>query len=367
MAKQSAKQIPPYRVDTLFDVPLSKLRSIVEQAIQVGPVIELAISIEHEIVGSGMSSEIVVPTISYQTRSGAQGEIRMLVKRQLKLEHQEAQHYLAAEKAGIPTPRYFGHGAGSWGEEVLFLEFLPECGIDDQNEAEVRSLVNLVACINTAPLRFTEFKILDPGSQEKQVDAMHKGVAEGLIPQLRQIWKSGAAGEVNPSLQRLCHAHPQGVEVLQNYIFDLHQQIATLPQDALVQGDTGPHQMGWRLTPQGKALLVFDLDWRVGRRFHDIGYILHNYLGDSVLSQTEIATHYLAAFQRWGGDDVALADFLEATRWLADEDKLWFCPWLWETALKQIAGGDAHVDANPNNFPTWLTTNLSELLEAASA
>ncbi len=362
---QSAHRIPSETVDALFGIPKSELIPIIEKAAQAGPVISLEIRVEYETTAKGMLSETLVPTFSYQTASGATGEALIFVKRQLDSEAREAPFYLEAETADIPTPKYYGNRIGSQGEEILFLEFLPVVGVDKNNAGEVREMVELIARINTAPLRCAEFTIPAPIPPEQQVIRMERDVEQRLIPTLEQIWESGAAGEVGAEIERLCRENPQAIATLKRYVFALHERIVSLPEDALIQGDTGSHQMGWRRSAAGKQLVVFDLGWCVGRRFYDIADIVHDYLRDSVLSQEEIAGHYLAEYRRWGGEEVALQDFLEATHWLAEEGKLWICPWLWQTSLKQIAGGDPQVEANPNDFPTWLCNNLTELLEAA--
>ena len=365
MSKPSATKVASRTIDSLFDIPICELKSIIENALRTDPITSLNIRIEHESTGNGMSSDAFLPTFSYQTESGISGELTCFVKRQLQTSHREAPHYLTAEKVGIPTPTYFGHWIGPKQEEILFLEFLPECGIDLQSREEVLAMVNLIACINTAPLRSAEFEITAPASTKQQVDEMNQGAERELKPKLAQVWQSGLAGEIGTEVQQLCTKHPQAIELLMRYLAYLHAQIVTLPKDALIQGDTGPHQMGWRIRENKRELVVFDLDWCIGRRFHDIGYILHNYLGDCSLSVETIATHYLTAYHEWGGAETPLHEFLEATRWLADEDKFWSCPWLWETARKQLVGGDPHIDANPTNFPAWLYQTLEELLQAA--
>ena len=120
--------------------------------------------------------------------------------------------------------------------------------------------------------------------------------------------------------------------------------------------------MGWRVTSEGKELVAFDLDFCIGRRFSDISYIVHDQLGNSALPREEIATHYLAKYARWGGEDMPLGIFLEKMRWLADYDRLWSLPWLWKVSLDQVKGGDPSVDENENDFQAWLHENLTTFL-----
>jgi len=348
-------------VDAVFDIPIPDLVPIVENAVHDGPVKSLEMRIEHEILNKGMSSRTIIPTFYYRTESGTTRDMTIFVKRQSKLDTREAPQYLRAEKAGVPTPRYYGHLDGSRGEEIIFLEFLPECGIDDQSEMEVRALVGLIAHINTVPLRDNHFGMPELVPREQAARHIQLDLEQNLIPRLEQIWESGAAGEVGLEVQTLCSKNPRGAEVLKQRAFALAHGIAALPEDSLIQGDTGAHNMGWRVTPEGKELVAFDLDFHLGRRFYDIGYIMHNQLGDSTLSLEEIATHYLAEYTRWGGENVTLEDFLEQTRWLADYDMLWSLPWLWQTALDQIEGGNPGVDENGNDFPAWLHECLSAI------
>ncbi|MEM7132009.1 MAG: hypothetical protein AAF702_37205 [Chloroflexota bacterium] len=312
-----------------------------------------------------MSSDSLIPTFSYQAAADVSGELRLFIKRQMHVESREAPYYHTAQKANIPTPAYYGHLNGSNGEEILFLEFLPECGVDEQKEAEICDLVSLMACINTAPLRCTEFKVPEPITQEEQVGEMWQYAEQYLIPKLQEIWGSATLGEVGTENQVLCRQYPDGPRALKAYAFALTQQAASIPKDALIQPDAGAHQMGWRMTSEGKRLVVFDLDWKIGRRFYDIGYILHNYLDKAILSKAEIATHYLKEYTRWGGEETALQDFLSMTQGFADEDKLWSCPWLWDMARKQLTGNDPSFSANGNNFPAWLHQYLRSLLESA--
>ncbi|MBC8232218.1 hypothetical protein H8E77_21950 [bacterium] len=363
MSRQSAKRIPSRMVSAVFDIPKSDLISIVESAVHNGPVTSLEIQVEHEILNKGMSSETIIPTFYYRTECGTTGDVTVFVKRQSKLDIREAPEYIRAEKTDIPTPRYYGHFDGSRGEEIIFLEFLPEIGIDNQDEAEVQALVSLIAHINTVPLRYEHFGIPKPVPREQAARDIQLDFEQNLIPRLEQILASGAAGEVGLDVQTLCGKNPRGVEVLSKYAFILAHRIATLPEDSLVQGDTGGHNMGWRVIPEGKELVAFDLDFQLGRRFYDIGYIMHNQLEDSALSTEEIAIHYLGEYTRRGGEDIILGDFLKQTRWLADYDMLWSLPWLWRTALKQIEGGNPSVDENGNDFPAWLHEYLRTLLE----
>lgn len=364
MNKQSAKKIPSRNIDKIFGISKNDLIPIIEHAIQNSPVTSLEICVEYESLNKGMRSETIISTFSYETKSGIIGDIALFVKRQLKSNFRETPHYIMAAEVDIPTPRFYGHLIGNEGEEVLFLEFLPECGIDDQNAIEVQALISLIARINTAPLRCDQLNIQKPVNSEQQTRDIQHDFAQNLIPKLRDLWKSGAAGEVSPGVQQLCSDNPKGVEILKRYAFSLAYQIAALPEDALAQGDTGAHNMGWRRTPQGRELVVFDLNFHVGRRFYDIAYIMHNQLGDSALSLEEIGVHYLAEYQKWGGEGIVLEDFMQQTRILANSDMLWSLPWLWQTALEQKKGGSPGIDENQNDFAAWLHDYLKTLLMA---
>lgn len=363
--QETTRAVVPSVVDDIFGISPTDLLPIVECAVQESPLTLLKLSLEHECLHKGMRSEVLIPTLYYRDASGIYGAVTFFVKRQRDPEAQEETHYHVAAQADIPTPRCYGCFTGTEGEEILVLELLAGHGIDEQNEAEVRALVSLVARINSAPLRCPGLVTTQPLPMAQRVRESQLDIEERLVPELEHIWEGSLRGKAGPDIQELCRENPQGVQELAHYALSLTVRSASLPQDAFIQGDAGSHNMGWRITPEKRELVSFDLEFSIGSRFYDISYIMHHHLGDSALSLEEIAIHYLTEYAHWGGETIGLSTFLDASRWLADSDKLWSLPWLWNTSLKQIRGGDPTLEVNSNDFPAWLHTYLAALLESA--
>ena len=169
MTKQPAKRVSAKAVETIFDIPKSNLIPIVEIATHVSPIVGLEIRLTHEKQGhQGAESESVIATFYYQTDTTTSGEIVIFIKRQHSPDKCEAADYLAFAQAGIPTPNYYGHLTGTNGEEILFLEFLPDIGINLKDVFEIREWVGLLAKISATKLPFAHFSIPEASPVQEQ-------------------------------------------------------------------------------------------------------------------------------------------------------------------------------------------------------
>ena len=370
MSMPSAKRSTPKTVEAIFDIPKSELIPIVENAVEDGPITLLGMEIAHETEHKGAQSVTIIPTFYYQTARGKYGKIPIFVKRQLNATHREADNYFAFEEVGIPTPKCYGHLVGANGAEILFLEFLPEIGLDVQDEFEVREWLGLLAQISATPLPFAHFKI---NSEILEAEAERdKRWQQDWESSLKRMWEKGTEGELGAKIKALCGDYPSGVAILKDYQSHVDKQTTRISKDALAQGDACDHNLGWRITDQGKEIVVFDLGFKIGHRFADISYVIDGQLQSCPLSPKEIASCFLNQYNDLSGESVTLEEFLYEAAWFADADKLYSLPWLLDIAL---SGELTAETSSPNEIEKnrtmiqdcWLYDNLTKLLESASS
>lgn len=359
MAQQSAKRIAPKIVETVFDISKSDLIPIVENASQSGPIVDLEIKIEHETQGKGTESKNAIATFYYQTKAKTMGMITLFVKHFLHTDSSEVHTYQAFGEVGIPTPKFYGHRLGPNGEEILFLELLPETGIDAKSEFEVLQCVRLVAQINTLPLPFCHFSIPEP-KPNKRPDPNPQ-----WIHTLTEIWEKAPAGELGVEIQVLCHENPDGFEILTDYAWYLTRQRNNFQHQGLINGDLSVNDFGWRITTSGKEIVAFDLiEYQIGPRFLDICNLMMGELLDDVVSYPKMGTHYLAMYNQLSGKSVTVDEFFDEVTFLSESGRYWDITFALEQAFSGKAAGDNVTWAT---HWYWLHRRLKELLESARA
>jgi len=361
VSKQPAKRVSPKLVDTLFNISKSELISelieVVEKATEAESIVDLKIKIEFEKQGhQGEKSASVISTFCYQTVTSATGEITIFVKRIHASDTHERDDYLAFAQVGIPTPKYYGHLINPKGEEILFLEFLPDIGIDLQNAFEIRAWIGLLAQISATRLPFSHFIL-------PEIDLNKKSTADfqWWKPTLKRIWQVGSNGEIGLSIQSLCLTNPHAVPMISDYGVAVEKRVAGMKR-GLCQGDACVQNVGWRTGKQ--EIVVFDLGFSVGPRFYDISNVM-SALSESVLSQREITTYFLAQYAKWGGRAISLGAFLSEVAWLSDVRRLWCLPWYLEMSLSGRVDWTDNTEAGKQAFQHWLYDGLDQLLQSA--
>lgn len=359
MTKQPAKSISPIAVDTLFNISKADLFPIVENATQVGPIMDFEIKLTHEKQGhKGAESESVIATFYYKTETASSGEIIMFIKRQHAPEKRESKDYFAFAQVGIPTPKYYGHLEGINGEEILFLEFLPDIGIDLKDISEIREWIGLLAKISATELPFAHFSLPEASDIKKQ-----PADPTWWKPSLIRIWEQGVKGELGEDLQALCAENPHGVSALTDYGVQVEKRAAQMGKE-LHQGDACIQNVGWRITEAGKEIVVFDLGFSVGQRFYDIGNAMRA-LRESDISQEVIATHFLAEYAKWSGKHIVLKNFLSDMGWISDIIELWCLPWFLDMSQSGDVDWTDDIEAGKDAFRQWLYEGLTQLLESS--
>lgn len=359
MAQQSAKRIAPKIVETVFNISKSDLIPIVKNASQSGPIVDLEIKIEHETQGKGTESKNAIATFYYQTEAKTMGMITLFVKHFLHTDGSEVNIYRAFDEVGIPTPKFYGHRLGPNGEEILFLELLPEIGINAKSEFEVLQCVRLVAQINALPLPFCHFSIPEP-KPNKRPDPNPQ-----WIHTLAEIWEKAPAGELGVEIQLLCYENPNGFEILTDYAWYLTRQRNNFQHQGLINGDLTVGDFGWRITTTGKEIVAFDLiEYQVGPRFLDICNLMMDEFSDNVVSYTKMGTYYLAMYNQFSGKSVTLDEFFDEVTFFSESNRYWNITFALKQALSDKAAGD---NVSWTTHKDWLHRRLKELLESANA
>jgi hypothetical protein len=109
----------------VFGLTREQLRPIVEE-IAGEPVASFDISIEHEVAVEhyGGRGDKVVPTFTYETRSGRVGRATVFVKRHCNPGPNEALHYEWLTKHSAPIPRIYGVISGPDVHDIIFIEYI---------------------------------------------------------------------------------------------------------------------------------------------------------------------------------------------------------------------------------------------------
>ena len=131
----------------------------VEQAASVSDIYTLNITIEHEKQGHlGTGSDSIIATFRYRTDAGITGTVILFVKRSHARAEQEIANYVAFMAAGLPTPRYYGHVTDRESRKILFLEYLPDIGIDHDDPFGVKAWLSMRARISATSLPVAHLK-----------------------------------------------------------------------------------------------------------------------------------------------------------------------------------------------------------------
>lgn len=266
-------------------------------------------------------------TFLYTTQAGIPGEVTLFAKRCVWESKSEAVHYRYLAARDVPTARLFGalHDAG--GEEVIFLECLPEVGFRDQREAEWRSLLSLLARINACAVTSEYAPHLHPFAQIGQMGGGMWIIGLDANPMDEQIEGDLQGGGVRREDRTALHESAR----------TLFAQVAAQPRGLLHQ-DFTPNNVGWR-GPRAE-MVVFDLHKNaLGPRFADVapylaspdwsnGSAFLDKVGSGLISRREaLSHHYLDEYARFGGPRVSLEVFREETAalfWMHKVSALWF-------------------------------------------
>ena len=252
-------------------------------------------------------------TFLYMTQAGTPGEITLFAKRCVWKSKSEAVHYRYLAARGVPTARLFGAVRDAGGEEVIFLECLPEFGFHNQREAEWRSLLSLLARINACAVT------------SEYAPHLHRFIQVGQMD--RGVWILGL--DANPTNEQreanfgACGVCQEDRLALHESARTLFAQVAAQPKGLLHQ-DFHPDNVGWR--GARAEMVVFDLHKNaLGPRFADVAPYLASpdwsnsraFLderGSGLLSRREaLSRHYLAEYARFGGPKVSVETFREET------------------------------------------------------
>lgn len=308
-----------------FDLNKTQLLPILEAAVGA-PLADFTVQARPAVPDASGGDKCLL-TFLYTTQAGSAGEATLFAKRCVWKGKSEAVHYRYLAARDVPTARLLGALRDAGGEEIIFLECLPEVGFRHQDEAEWRSLLSLLARINACAVTSEYAPHLHPFEQVGKIDGMMwiTGLDTRLID-----------GQVEAELQA-CGVRREDRPALHEGVCKLFAQVAAQPQGLLHQDFTSDN-VGWR--GARTELVVFDLHKNaLGPRFADVAPYLASpdwsdsgvFLddkGSGVISRREVLSrHYLDEYARFGGPSVSLATFREETSalfWMHKVSALWF-------------------------------------------
>jgi hypothetical protein len=289
----------------VFGLTPEQLRPMVEN-VAGERVRSFDVSIEHEVAVQhyGGRGDKVVPTFTYETRSGRVGRAAVFVKRHCNPGPNEALHYEWLTKHSAPIPRIYGALSGPDVHDIIFIEYIDPFVGDEESFLRDPEQFPRFLC---ATARFNAIEPCAQYAAELPCKLQYLGSDEwpGL---LERVWGHAARGELGGDLLRLCSA---GVRKQVVGLMDgLPASLADMAT-GLSHWDHRPNNIGWRR--QTGEMVIFDLeDTMMAPRFEDVA----DWLGAPDGAQPrcrpreELAEHYLRERERYGGGPVRLEEFV---------------------------------------------------------
>ena len=135
-------------LDSLFDIEASRLSPILEAVTETAGVEFLGFS-RQEVDGK---ADTLLCDFNYRTPDELTGEAKLFVKRCVWGGVAESHHYHHLASHGVPVPRLYGSPHGTDGLEIIFVEPLTATDFHQNDEAEWRCLLSLLARFNACPI-----------------------------------------------------------------------------------------------------------------------------------------------------------------------------------------------------------------------
>ena len=136
------------RLDSLFDIEASRLSPVLEVVTATAGVEFLGFS-GQEVDGK---PDTLLCDFNYRTPDGLMGETKLFVKRCVWGGIAESVHYHYLALHGVSVPRLYGSLRGTDGLEIIFVEPLTATDFHQNDEAEWRCLLSLLARFNACPI-----------------------------------------------------------------------------------------------------------------------------------------------------------------------------------------------------------------------
>ena len=236
----------------------------------------------------------------------------VFVKKSMDPMKMEAQKYEALVSLGIPTPSLLRRIRRNSGE-IIILEFLPKIGIDFQSNAEVYSLLHLIAQVNSIQ---DPPECFNPPSGEIPQMEFDERVRIALLdivqdPSMQAEVNIARWLDAYRSAQTTCTVMPMAVNHNEFYF----------------------QQVGWTSRDGIDQLVIFDLEtmW-LSPRFTDIAGILHPlamYVGQRPFELFEIYFHRLCELSH---PELGIDEAFHEMRLVHIRDTFCSLPWLVDVA-----------------------------------
>jgi hypothetical protein len=318
----------------IFGLTRSELWPVLRAASGVEHVRDFSATIDRSLRDyHGGCGDKLIPTITFTTPAGETQRATVFVKRLNWEGCSEAEHYLRLRQQRFPTPELYGVLADSQGQEILFLEFLEEIGVQEDSIEDWREFFSLMARFNALEITpdyaavlpridYDETSIRRWRAPEGSGEAISNRLSHDLsLPgewvseMIRACFEEGRAGDLGDQLAALCRDPEEQLRHIFRSMQALGQELAQMPV-GLVHFDFLHDQVGWR--NGRREIVLFDIHKNcIGPRFYDAAVYLGlpdwsgppARLRQMAPFRAELAKHYLAEYARWGGPVVSLQQF----------------------------------------------------------
>ena len=315
----------------IFDITKAQLLPIVCD-IASEKVDDFLIRYDHQKTSpNGLMGEYLIPTITWETKSGDSLECTLFVRRPkgVRWNRLQAHHYAFLSKNGVTVPRLYGVLSDSQGREVLFLEHLGEVTVSNdalyRDTDTLEKFLELMARLNS--IKPTVEYAADVGRDMAGRDFLRNWYIElsWAIHVLDQIEKYAEEKLLGEKIKRFCQSNQANIKALKRIALELIYIVPNLPV-GLIHGDFLPGNTGWRKRP--RELVVFDFeDIMFDTRFYDIAFVLGgwNIKGKHIATQQDLAEIYLKTYFQCGGSTISIEDFIREITvvWYARKLNLW--------------------------------------------
>ncbi len=289
------------------------LESIVKETI-----VSFDVSIENELQGhKGYGGEKLIPTFSYVSRSGSEGEITVFIKVErsddrpsLNRHTPECEHYRHLMEINAPIP-VFHEMLKAKDRSLIFIEYVEAtCDIHPftsylRDAVAFREFLSLAASINAIEPTDTYRHVLPHFDLTKRI---------GDVPgTLGQIWEHALSDKLGSDLRDFCVESMGRIATLETLSDGLASRVRLMPE-GLCHSDFYPDHTGRRVGTG--ELLLLDLEsMAFAPRFSDVGL----WLGAPeealpLAHRGELVEHYLREYHRWGKPDIGAEEFMEEAR-----------------------------------------------------
>ncbi len=340
----------------IFNKYYYEVLPILENAAQDGTIVSYTIKEENEIWGMrGYSAEKSIPTFYYNTKSGGRGSVVIFVKH-MTCGKPEAPFFKLLSEMGLPVPKYYGHLMDQHGEEIIFMEYLKEIGVDHTNEFEVQQFVGIVARFNAVNIH--ELRLENPDRKVSDFDM------DQWIENLRKVYENGLSGKIGSYIQNFCKTNPREDVFPDKWVSCVYENIVKM-KVGLNHNDPGYQNIGWR--KNRKDILFFDLhNVGLAPRFSDISKVMAWLnAAKTSMSNHAIASLYLKEYARWGGQIISLDDFLEEIRWMTIANDLSILPFQLMQSLSGKVDYTDNIEEGKKANQVWLLKGLNSLSHAS--